>query len=72
MPLAWSETRGPLAFAFLREYADIVRDNADSRSLWNALFHVSWLNRWRVATFVRSTDKLVGRAGASTAPGRAR
>lgn len=61
-PLSWNEIR-TRAYAFVNEWKDAQKENAESQSFWNDFFNVFGLSRRRVASFERAATKQDGLAG---------
>lgn len=62
MPLSLNEIRSR-AFAFAKEWAGEISEEAEAKSFWDAFFHVFGVNRRRVATFETPIKKATGGGG---------
>jgi len=57
MPLSWNEIK-TRAIAFMKEWADESREQAESKTFWNEFFNIFGISRRRVATFEQPVKKL--------------
>ena len=57
MALSWNEIKHR-AMEFSREWADESREQAESKSFWDAFFHVFGISRRRVASFEEPVKQL--------------
>ena len=57
MPLSWDEIK-TRAIAFMKEWADESREQAESKTFWNEFFNIFGISRRRVATFEQPVKKL--------------
>lgn len=62
MPLSLNDIRDR-AFAFSRDWASAVSEDADAKSFWDAFFEVFGVPRRRVATFEKRIKKIDGKDG---------
>lgn len=62
MPLTWNEIR-TRAHAFVAEWDGETREDAESKSFWDAFFNVFGITRRRVAVFEGHVKKLSGATG---------
>ena len=69
MQLGWNEIK-LRAIQFSREWAGETREDAESKSFWDAFFNVFGIPRRSVATFEEPVRKLGGRYGLSTCSGK--
>ena len=59
MPLSWNEIRSR-AFAFASQWSDASSENADSKSFWDAFFHVFGVRRRLLASFETRVNTAAG------------
>ncbi len=62
MPLSLNEIRAR-AFAFVKEWADEISEDAEAKSFWDGFFNVFGVQRRRVATFEEPVKKASGDGG---------
>jgi hypothetical protein len=62
MPLTWNEIKTRAA-AFVHEWRDETREEAEAKSFWDGFLNVFGVNRRRVATFEEAVKKAGGQQG---------
>jgi len=62
MRISWNKIKGR-TLAFLKEWADSSREDADAKSFWDGFFYVFGISRKRVASFEEPVKKLGEKSG---------
>lgn len=62
MLLSWNQIRAN-ATAFIKEFADESREQAEAKTFWDAFLQVFGVNRRRVAAFEQAVEKLNNKRG---------
>lgn len=62
MPLTWNEIKTRAA-AFVHEWREETREQAEAKTFWDDFFHVFGVHRRRVATFEEAVKKAGGEQG---------